>query len=122
MGGYGAMNLALRHPGVFAQVVSIAGYFHVDDPDGVFAGNAKTQNANAPDHHVAAAAALRILLLDGEEDQESVVKGEAQRFMDLLDDAGIPATLLLTPGNHSWQYVAGQLPAITTFLEDGFAK
>jgi S-formylglutathione hydrolase FrmB len=38
MGGYGATNLALRHPDLFGQLVSVAGYHHVDDPDGVFNG------------------------------------------------------------------------------------
>ena len=36
MGGFGAMNLAQRHPDVFGQVAAVAGYFHLDDPDAVF--------------------------------------------------------------------------------------
>ena len=31
-----SMNLALRHPAVFGTVVSISGYFHVDDPSHMF--------------------------------------------------------------------------------------
>jgi S-formylglutathione hydrolase FrmB len=38
MGGYGAMNIAMQNPGVFGQVVSIAGYFVVNDLSGMFGG------------------------------------------------------------------------------------
>ena len=41
MGGYGAVNLALRHPDLYGEVVPIAGYFHVDDPSGVFGHNSR---------------------------------------------------------------------------------
>src|SRR5207253_1828855 len=48
MGGYGAMNLGLRHPGLYGQVVSIAGYFHPDDPDRMGGGRAGWATANSP--------------------------------------------------------------------------
>jgi S-formylglutathione hydrolase FrmB len=38
MGGYGAMNIAMQNPGVFGQVVSISGYFVVNDLSGMFGG------------------------------------------------------------------------------------
>jgi S-formylglutathione hydrolase FrmB len=43
MGGFGAANIALRHSDLFSAVASIAGYFHIDDPDGVFAKNPKVE-------------------------------------------------------------------------------
>ena len=48
MGGYGAANLALRHPTVFGAVASFAGYFHIDDPDSVFGGDPRVESANDP--------------------------------------------------------------------------
>src|SRR4051812_5534432 len=63
MGGYGAMNLAIRNPSLFSQVVSLAGYFHVDDPDGMFGRDPAVESANSPDQRVADAAGLRVLLV-----------------------------------------------------------
>jgi enterochelin esterase-like enzyme len=51
MGGYGAMNVAMRSPGVFGQVVSIAGYFVVSDPSGMFGGSAPVIAQNTPSAH-----------------------------------------------------------------------
>jgi S-formylglutathione hydrolase FrmB len=121
MGGYGAMNIALRHPDLFGQVVSVAGYFHVDDPDGMFAGDPGAVAANSPDQHVDAARGLRILLLDGDQEDLDLVRGEARRFAGLLAGQGIPVTVLTGPGHHDWRYVARQYPAITDFLEQGWA-
>jgi S-formylglutathione hydrolase FrmB len=122
MGGYGAMNLALRHPDLFGQVVSIAGYFHVDDPDGMFDADGPTVNANSPDQHVDSARNLRILLMDSDRDTQPVVKGESQRFYRLLRRAGIRATLQIAPGSHNWAYAASQFGAMERFLNAGWRK
>ena len=47
MGGYGAMNIAMQNPGVFGQVVSIAGYFVVNDLSGMFGGPAGHRSVRA---------------------------------------------------------------------------
>jgi S-formylglutathione hydrolase FrmB len=116
MGGYGAMNVALRHPDLFSQVATFAGYFHVDDPDGMFGKDAKAIAANSPDQHVAAARGLRTLLLTGDHDEEPVVKGESARFKALLDQRGLPATLAVSPGGHSWSWVSSQFGVLFDFL------
>jgi len=48
MGGYGAANLATRHPDVYGQLVSLAGYFHIDDPDALFGSDPAVLSANRP--------------------------------------------------------------------------
>jgi S-formylglutathione hydrolase FrmB len=120
MGGYGAMNLALRHRALFGQVVSIAGYFHIDDPAHVFGGDRRVESANRPLDHVDQAAGLHILLIDGDHDTEPVVAGESQRFAAALVKAGIPVELAIVPGGHDWQLVSSQLPAVIGFLESGW--
>ncbi len=122
MGGYGSMNLALRHPGVFGSVVSISGYFHVDDPSGMFAGRADLIDANSPDRHIDAARRLRIFLSSAESEDNAVIKGEPERFKKLLDAAGIPAVLDTRPGGHDWDYVRSVLPAAFAFLAQGWVK
>jgi S-formylglutathione hydrolase FrmB len=120
MGGYGAMNLALRHPDLFGQVVSIAGYFRIDDPSGVFGNNPAARRANSPDQNVARARGLRIYLLDAEQEDLPLVKGEALRFAGLLIHAGIPVELRFAPGTHAPGYVAAQRPEMADFLEAGW--
>jgi enterochelin esterase-like enzyme len=120
MGGYGAMNLADRHPDTFGQVVSIAGYFHVDDPDNVFDDNSAAQNANSPDQQISRMHGLRIFMLDAGQENLQLVQNEADRLSRLLIDAKIPVVLDYSPGQHDVQYAFTQLPAVTTFLEAGW--
>jgi S-formylglutathione hydrolase FrmB len=120
MGGYGAMNIALRHPDLFGQVVSVAGYFHVDDPDGMFAGDPSAVAANSPDQHADAARGLRVLLLDGDQEDLALVRGEAQRFAGLLAEHGIPVTVHTSPGHHDLRYLASQYPTIAQFVDQGW--
>jgi S-formylglutathione hydrolase FrmB len=120
MGGYGAMNLALRHPDLFGQVVSIAGYFRIDDPSGVFGGNAGVERANSPDQNVARGRGLRIYLLDAEQENLGLVKGEALRFARLLIAASVPVELRFAPGTHVPSYAATQRPEVLDFLEGGW--
>jgi S-formylglutathione hydrolase FrmB len=120
MGGYGAMNLALRHPDLFGQVVSIAGYFRIDDPSGVFAKNRAVERANSPDQNIPNARGLRIYLLDAEQENLAVVKGEALRFARLLIGASIPVELRFAPGTHLPAYATTQRPEVLDFLESGW--
>jgi S-formylglutathione hydrolase FrmB len=122
MGGYGAMNLALKHPNLYSQVVAIAGYYHVDDPGGVFNHDDSLIEANTPDAHLPAAGTFHISLLDGADDTEPVVAGESQRMKGLLDDAEVPADLIVAPGEHNWEYVSSQYPAMLSFLSAGWRK
>ncbi|MHB8670369.1 MAG: alpha/beta hydrolase [Acidimicrobiales bacterium] len=121
MGGYGALNLAEHHPDLFGQVVSLAGYFHVDDPDHMYAGNLGLIAANSPDRHIEVVRRFRLLLLDGNRDTEPVVAGETSRFAGLLTRAGVPARVAVTPGAHDWAWVSSQLPEMVGFVEGGWA-
>jgi enterochelin esterase-like enzyme len=117
MGGYGAANLALRHPDLFGQLVSIAGYYHVDDPDNVFGGDPALINANSPDQNLGRARNLHIMLLDFEGEDLPLARGEAARFYRLLKSAGVPSTLTYAPGNHDLSYALDQWPTEVAFLE-----
>lgn len=122
MGGYGSMNLALRHPAVFGSVVSISGYFHVDDPSHMFGGRQDLIEANRPDRDLGAARRVRIFLGAAANETDPVVKGEPQRFKRLLDAADVPAVLDVRPGGHDWDYVRSVLPDALGFLAQGWAK
>ena len=120
MGGYGAMNLAVRHRHLFGQVVSIAGYFHPDDPDRVGGGEPRWWDGNSPDRHVARARRTRVLLVEAAEERSSLIKGEAGRFAQLARKAGLRPTLLVAPGGHNWSMVVDEIPAVVRHLESGW--
>ncbi len=121
MGGYGAVNIAERHPGLFGQVVSIAGYFKLDDPSRMFA-TAASRAANTPTRNAGQLAGERILLLEDAQESEALIKGQARAFKRVLAAAGIPATQVTAAGAHDWSYVAGQLPRIERFLAAAWMK
>jgi S-formylglutathione hydrolase FrmB len=120
MGGYGAMNIALRHPGEFGQIVSIAGYFHVDDPSGMFAGRRSLIAANSPARHLGMARGKHILLAEARSDELPAIKGQAAWFKRLLNRAHIPATFRMTAGRHDWRYASRALARALGFLASGW--
>jgi S-formylglutathione hydrolase FrmB len=120
MGGYGAMNLAEHHPDLYGQVVSLAGYFKIDDPDGVFGIDALAQVTNSPDRHVDALAGTRIMLREGASDTGQPEAGELVRFAAILQAAGLDADVAETPGGHSWSWLSGQMGDVITFVNTGF--
>ena len=119
MGGYGAMNIALQHPDLYGAVASIAGYFDTDDESGIFGGERSLLVANSPDHHVANALGLRVMLADGSDDREPVVQGETQRFAALLRAAGASPFVDIRPGGHTLTYLQSELPRVFEFLVGG---
>lgn len=121
MGGYGAANIALHHPDRFGQLVSIAGYFHAEDPDGVLGTSDALRAYNSPDQQLARAHGLHILLLDAAHDDVPGVQGQTQQFAALLGRAHVARTISLAPGGHDWNYVASQFPALESFLETGWS-
>ena len=120
MGGFGAMNLGLKHPDLFGQIVSIAGYFRVDDPDGMGDDNAQWAAANSPDQHLAAGAASRILLITAAGEHDPLIAGEAQRFGRLAEAAGQHPAVVTAPGTHTFDLVVAQMPTVARFLAGGW--
>ena len=120
MGGFGAMNLGLRHPDLFGQIVSIAGYFRIDDPSGMGRRDPQWEEANSPDRHVAAGAGSRILLVSAAEESDPLIVGEAQRYRRLAEAAGQHPTLVVAPGPHLFDLVVTQLPGVARFLSAGW--
>lgn len=119
MGGYGAANLALQNPVLFGQWVSLDGYFKIDDPDGIFAGQA-AQNTNSPDQHAAAGADQRVLLIQGTTEGQ-LVDGEAPRMAGLLAKAGAAVTVWTREGGHTWTFVLSQWTPMLDWLAVGWA-
>lgn len=122
MGGYGAANLALRHPDLFGQFASLAGYFHVDDPAGMFGSDSRLQAANTPDDMVKQAAGKRVLLLEDQDETDSLIDGQAAEFAQRLHDCSCDVDLNwhIEPGGHSYDFVTEAFPKVIGFLDQGF--
>lgn len=122
MGGYGAANLGLRHPDLYDAVVPMAGYFHVDDPAGVFGNSLLDVVANTPELNLGASRRRRVFIVDGDEDNQRVVEGESEAAAATLMADGVPVWFQSSPGTHSWQFVAAAFPDVERFLDGGWIR
>jgi len=119
MGGYGAANLALRHPALFGAVASFAGYFHIDDPDSVFGGDRRVESANDPELLIKTVRDVRFWLAEGTSDTEPAVRGEALRFAALAGSLVGPHDLVVAPGAHDYAFVVAHLADMGAFIARG---
>lgn len=112
MGGYGAVTLALRHPGTFASASAMSGYFRprtrfgADAHDRMAAMYGDEQGVRAHDPFVLvaeaqAAAGLRLLLDCGVDDQ---LLPDSREFHEHLIGLGVPHAYAEHAGGHTWDY------------------
>lgn len=117
MGGFGAMNIAMQNPGVFGQVVSIDGYFIVNDLSNMFGNRPRVKSVNDPSAHPGLAHGLNVILEEDSGDPLSLVRGQAAWFAGLLGKSGVPATLRIRAGTHSWAYALRALGDSLTYVQ-----
>lgn len=125
-GGYGALNIALRHLRMFSVVQSWSGYF-VEEPTAAFTGASSAQlAANSPADYVAALApeirrlGLRAWIFQGEKDQEHPQNMAA--FSAELARAGAEVHWGYFPGGHSWALWRKQVPRMLRSAGAWFAR
>ncbi|WP_017538152.1 alpha/beta hydrolase [Nocardiopsis halophila] len=125
MGGYGAAALPLRHPGLYSQAVSWAGYFKVDDPSGTFGD---TPEEHAPDRLLddPEVQDIRFMLIEGKQDrtplQEGSIHGEAERFAGLLEERDMEVETLFPEGAHTYDAWLPTFPQAVDFLTEGWTR
>jgi enterochelin esterase-like enzyme len=104
-GGYGAINIAIHHPGEFGLVESWSGYETADNVPAIFERNPTLLAYNTPLQTVAAAAgALRhahtfFWLYTGSDDR---FRAQNQAFAAELARAGLPHRFRVLTGGHDW--------------------
>ena len=121
MGGYAAAFTAGRQHASYGQVVSLAGYFHVDDPERVFSDPAY-RDLHYPLHHLGWLTSTRVLLLECTGETDPVIVGEARRMHDALARIGRPPGRRVTDGAHDGAWVMRQWPAVAQFLAQGWGR
>ena len=109
MGGYGALVLALRHPGLFASASSTSGFF---DParlfdfvpeakDRMWAGDPSGHDVRLLVADGGRRAELRLALDCGTDD---VLLDDNRAMHAHLDQLGVPHGYVEHPGGHDWDY------------------
>ena len=104
-GGYGAINIAIHHPGEFGLVESWSGYETADDVPSIFEGNEHLLAWNTPLDTIAGAApALRrahtfFWIYTGSDDH---FRAQNIAFAAKLTRARIPFRLRILHGGHNW--------------------
>lgn len=122
MGGYGAMNIAMQNPGTFGSVVTISGYFVINDLSGMFGGIPAVRKRNDPSAHPRWARGMNVILEEDARDPLSLVRGQAAWMAGLLRRTGVPATLRILPGSHSWAYALRALQDSLTYLDQDWQR
>ena len=104
-GGYGAINIAIHHPGEFGLVESWSGYEKADDLGTIFGHERSLLARNTPlDTLGSAAPALRradtfFWLYSGRDDR---FFGQNQSFVSELERHGIAHRFRIVHGGHNW--------------------
>ena len=104
-GGYGALNIGLRHPGEFHVLESWSGYVHADDIGSVFGHRRTLLRANSPSSTLAdAVPALRrahtfVWAYSGTDDR---FRAQNESFAAALTRDRIPHRFFLVRGGHNW--------------------
>jgi enterochelin esterase-like enzyme len=98
-GGFGAANLAARHPDTFGTAISLSGYFRAQGP--VFGSDRSYLEANSPSYliqHQPAARTVDYVLVVGRDDPR--YRSAADAFAAQLDRQGVAHQVIVLPGSH----------------------
>jgi len=116
MGGYGAAIIALHHPKLFGQVISISGYFVTDDLSQAFV--TKTKIAfQSPSNFLPVAKKIRWYLAEGRDDFTTPIHGQATMWGKKLIAAKASVVVHLPAGGHSFTVVSAEIPGITKWIK-----
>jgi enterochelin esterase-like enzyme len=102
-GGFGALNIAVQHPGMFSVAMSFNGFTAANDPaaDPVFGSDPGFLSVNSPinqDTQMPAGTTPYFVLTGGESD--AYFTSLTQAFAALLQSAGIASEFHVVPGGH----------------------
>ena len=116
MGGYGAAIIGLHHPELYGQVVTLVGYFVVDDLTGAFGLGAETDKKHAyqtPSAYLKVAKKMRWYVGESKFDYTALIRGQAAAWGAKLKS--VKATFTVNTklsGGHSYTYVQAEIPNV----------
>ena len=118
MGGYGATIISLRHPALFSQVISLAGYYYVDDETGAFSSAAKLKS-QSPTTYLKSASQMNWFLSEGVNEQTKVIRGQAATWAAKLKSVKASYKLTIPQAAHDLAFVTSQVTPIVKWLSWG---
>jgi len=115
MGGYGAAIIGLRHPQLFSQIATMAGYFIIDDLTGAF-GTTKKIVAQTPSTYLKSANQSKWFLSEATDDYTPLIRGQAVSWAAKIKN--VKAKYILHPGSggHSFIFVGKEIPVIAKWF------
>jgi len=120
MGGYGAAIIGLHHPELYGQVVTLAGYFVVDDLTGAFGPGAETDKkhlSQTPSTYLKVAKQVRWYLGESKFDYTTLIRGQAAAWGGKLKSVKASYTLSTNlAGGHSYVFVQAEIPLVVKWL------
>ena len=122
MGGYGALTLALRHPGLFASVTSTSGFLDPRRlfrfvPDAARRMWGDDLSGHDPEALLRAGRELPRVALDCGTDDELLA--DNRRTTALLRELGVRHGYAEHPGGHDWDYWRARMPDHLAFHAGG---
>ena len=125
MGGYGAAIIGLHHPNLFGQVVTIAGYFVIDDLTNAFGSGAETDKKHVyqtPSSFLKVASKIRWFLGESNQDYTVLIRGQAATWGAKLKKVKANYTLSSVSGGHSYVFVGAEIPIVLEWFKWGAPK
>ena len=122
MGGYGAGIIGLHHPNLYGQVITLAGYFVIDDLTNAFGyGPAHAAKAayQTPSTFLKVAKQVRWFLGESSQDYTELIHGQAAAWGRKLKSVKASYTLSTESGGHSYIFVSNEIPRVTAWLKWG---
>ena len=120
MGGYGAAIIGLHHPELFAQVVTLAGYFVIDDLTNAFAPADTTDKKHVyqtPVTFLKVAHQIHWFLGESAQDYTTLIRGQAAAWGGRLKAVKANYTLSSVAGGHSYVFVGNEVPLVTKWFK-----
>ncbi len=120
MGGYGAAIIALHHPNLYGQVITLAGYFVIDDLTNAF-GYPPTHAAKTayqtPSTFLKVADQIRWFLGESSQDNTELIHGQAAAWGKKLKSVKASYAESIESGGHSYVFVGNEIPRVTAWLK-----
>ena len=120
MGGYGAAIIGLHHPELYGQVVTLAGYFVVDDLTGAFGPGAETDKKHTyqtPSAFLKSANKIRWYMGESKFDYTPLIRGQAAAWGKKLHSVKASYTLSTNlVGGHSYAFVQSEIPLVSKWF------
>ena len=120
MGGYGAATIGIHHPELYSQVVTLAGYFVVDDLTNAFGKptiNKAKISYQTPSNYLKNANQIRWFLGEAAQDYTILIKGQASAWAKKLKSRNADYQLSRIDGGHDYTFVANEMDSVANWLK-----